>query len=76
MNQEKFIKLIKSIGFLSDDKSNAYYYKDFRINLFSNNYDLCVGNYILYAREFKELDILDEYFKKELRAIKLKELLK
>ena len=79
-SREEFIIFIKSIGFTTSnnysdfDSYILYYYKEFIIYLYANEY--CFWNtskwinYHLY-----DLTPIENYFKQELRSIKLKNIL-
>ena len=73
MRVEEFINYIKSIGF---KKIGIYYvYKEYKIVLYNNYY----YNFYNGSEWFSDIDYNDltpfKVFKKELRSIKLKELL-
>ncbi len=72
--KEEFIKLIESIGFKYD--YGYYNYKICRIDLYDEYYhfntmDLDTYYYIPYT----DIKVLKDYFKKEIRSIKLKNIL-
>ena len=76
-SREEFIKYIVSIGFKSADRFyNEYIYKEFKIHLWKVNYDFYNGLESITYIPYTDLTPIKEHFKKELRAIKLKELLK
>ena len=73
MNREEFIKLIKYIGFILESNLayHRYYYKNYEINLYDYIYNFYNGS------EWIKSDLNDlSPFKKELRSIKLKGLLR
>ena len=75
MNREEFKHFILSIGFKYNDSGYyGYYYKNYRINLYTDCYDLCDGSgWVGY--DYNDLSPLEKEFKKELRSIKLKKIL-
>ena len=73
MNQEEFKKYIKSIGF--DEDILYYYYKQYSIYFLSNHYNFHNG-FGWEAYDLNDLRPIQEHFKKELRSIKLKQILK
>ena len=77
MIRDEFEKLIRSIGFKYDTIGCYYIYKEFVLYLYDNNYDLHTGNYwISGPNDLNNLTPIQEYFKKKLRSIKLKQILK
>ena len=78
MNQEEFRKYIESIGF--EYNYGFYYdYKEFRIDLFNltgGHYDFWNGSEWIHNIPYNDLKPFEKYFKKELRSIKLKSLLR
>ena len=75
MNKEKFIKIIELIGFKSND-SFKYDYEEYTILAFPEFYDFLVwGDEQDEAISYDDLENIKIYFEKELRSIKLKELL-
>ena len=74
INKEEFVKLIKSIGFrFFINLDYGYYdYKSYRIYLESNYYNFYNGSGWTFHIKFDDLSV----FKKELRSIKLKQLLR
>ena len=77
MDRVEFRKLIESIGFiLLDGYNHIYKYKEYRINVFKRHYSLKNDSKMLYYNRLNDLEPIDNHFKKELRYIKLKALLK
>ena len=77
MNREDFKIFIKCIGFKSDTSVFYYVYKDYKINLFEDNsYNLFKGSEWIGFEYCNNMEILERYFKKELRSFKLKQLLR
>ena len=77
MNRDEFIKYIESIGFIYNGRS--YSYKYYIIEVFKYGYDFYPmrGKYMgNITPSFIDLDIIEFHFKKEIRSIKLKKLLK
>jgi hypothetical protein len=79
MNIEEFIKYIELIGFryISYDHY-IYKYKEIKLDLYSDSYDSYYfwnGSDWIYDIPLNDLKPINEYFKKELRCIKLKALL-
>ena len=73
INKEEFVKLIKSIGFKYINLHYGYYdYKSYRIDLASNYYNFYNGSVWTFHIKLDDLSV----FKKELRSIKLKKILK
>ena len=70
MDWKEFEKYIKSIGFKK--KLWYYEYKEYKIDLWNEYYDFS-GKYDI---PFTDLTPLEKVFKKELRSIKVKELLR
>ncbi len=84
MTLDKFKEIIKSIGFVESNpkfeqggrnKRILYEYKEFEIYMYYTDYNFFDG-YIWQNYKLDDLNHLKNTFKKELRAIKLKELLK
>ena len=75
MIREEFIKYIESIGFEEID-SNYYVYKYCDIDLYEDIYVFHNGYEWFYDIDLNDLTLLEKYFKKELRSIKLKQLLR
>ena len=73
MNVEEFKKYIESIGF----KLNGHYYvyKEYRIFLYIDTHTLYIRLHWIYNKDYNDLTQLNEYFKNELRSIKLKKIL-
>ena len=74
MNREEFIIFIKSLGF--EYNGFCYRYKNYIIDLYQDHYDLYNGSGWNVKIYLNDLSPLDKEFKKELRRIKLKELLR
>ena len=71
MSRGEFKKFIESIGF---KKEGWYYvYKEFRIKLYPDYYTFYNGSKWVGC-EIDDLTPIENYFKKELRSIKLKQL--
>ena len=73
MIRDEFEKLIKSIGFKYDGYS--YLYKEYIIDLYDDHYKFYIFTEFTGRYEYNDLSPFDEYFKKELRRIKLKQIL-
>ena len=74
MKKEEFKLLIESIGFYSTDGFN-YYYKEFEIYLYNSYYNFYdCSEWDDY--NYNNLKPIEECFKRELRSIKLKALLR
>ena len=73
MNRDEFIKLIESIGFTQEYDARYYKYDDYYIYLDDIECNFSDGWKWIYNIDS---DTICNYFKKELRAIKLKQLLK
>ena len=72
MSREEFKQFILSIGF----KYNGYYvYKEFVIYLYYNDYDFHNGSEWYDNNDINDLRLIENYFKRELRSIKLKNIL-
>ena len=74
MTRNEFVKFIQSIGFKYNGLS--YRYKNYDMYLHVELYKIynhsgCIGGF-----EYNELGPIKYYFKKELRSIKLKQLLR
>ena len=75
MNKEEFKQFIESIGFKHEGL--FYDYKSYRIDLIPNCYNFWNGSGWLFHIKFTDdLTQFNKYFKKELRSIKLKQILK
>ena len=75
----KFIKLIESIGFEFDDfyiSSSIYNYNNFRIDLYDTYYAFHNGFEWFLCKPFNDLEPINNYFKNEIRSIKLKNILR
>ena len=72
MNREEFKKLIESIGF--EYNGFNYVYEECGVSLYSKCYNF-FNSYRWVDYEYNDLTPLKEYFKKELRSIKLKQIL-
>ena len=77
MNREEFKNYIESIGFIYErtEDFDRYVYKKYRIDLASNYYHFYNGSE-WDSYELNDLTPLAKEFKKELRSIKLKQILK
>ena len=74
MDLYEFRKIMVSIGFKYN--GHRYYeYKNYQIDLYNNYYNFYNGLEWFYANTLTDLRPLEKYFKKELRSIKLKQLL-
>ena len=73
MKKKEFRILIESIGFYGTNKFN-YYYKGFEIYLYNNYYFYKDSEWIYYY--YNDLTPLENYFKKDMRSYKLKQLLR
>ena len=74
MNINEFIKLTESIGF-KFNIDYIYVYKNFRIYFHVECYDFWNGSEWIKYIPYNDLEHIDKYLKKELRAIKLKHIL-
>ncbi len=75
MSSEEFKILLVSIGFEYNYHFDIYTYKEFSIYVYSNYYHFANGSgWNIYYYNY--LDPILVNFKKELRSIKLKQLLK
>ena len=72
-SKEEFKQFIESIGFKREGL--FYYYKSYRIDLY-NYYHFYNGSEWIFNIPLNDIRPFDMYFKKELRSIKLKELLR
>ena len=73
MIREEFKKFIKSIGF---EYNYGYYeYKEYRICLYTGCYHFHDGSEWIVDIPLNNLRSIENYFKQELRSIKLKKLL-
>ena len=73
MNREKFKKYIESIGF---NYFYGYYkYKECEIYFYPYYYDFYNEQEWSCNIEYNDLTLVEKYLKKELRSIKLKQLL-
>ena len=75
MNCKEFEKLIKSIGFDYDVSEHIYIYKHFGIDLYNECYNFYNGYEWNGGYYYNDLKNIENNFKKELRSIKLKQLL-
>ena len=76
MDVLEFVEFIESIGFKNKSNNGSYYiYKFYRINLYEYIYDFYNGSKWYYY-DYNDLRSIEKYFKRELRSIKLKELLR
>ena len=73
MNYEQFKKYIESIGFKHNDR--LFKYKEYRIDLYRYSYGFYNGYVWINKYEFTDLTLFEKEFKKELRFIKLKNIL-
>ena len=74
--EEKFIIFIKSLGFKYNYNSNIYEYKEFTIDICNGNiYNLYTGSVWYKYYPYENLEPINNYLKKELRTIKLKQIL-
>ncbi len=77
MSEEEFKELIKSIGFEYIPLYHRYEYKEFSIDIcLGNVYNLYTGSGWILIIPLNHLNPLNKYFKREMRSIKLKELLR
>ena len=79
MSEKEFIRYIASIGFKPGKWVDYYQYKGFRIYLYtnSNHYSLnSLDAAYLGSCDYSDLTPIEKYFKRELRSIKLKKLLR
>ena len=68
-----FKKYIESIGFIYDDFTHRY--KEYKIRFNYIVYDFYNGSEWIYNTKLNDLRLIENYFKQELRSIKLKGLL-
>ena len=77
MNLDKFRKLIETIGFeyvTCNDYITMYRYDKFIIYSMNQEYRFCDGDrWVKY--DYDNFEVINKYFKKEIRSIKLKKLL-
>ena len=75
MNKEEFKQFIESIGFKYIEHN--YRYKSYRIDLYSAHYyNFWYGSrWLFHIKLTDDLTQFNKYFKKELRSIKLNQLL-
>ena len=64
---------IESIGF--EFHGISYVYKKYKIDLWNDYYNFHNGYEWFYGIDLNDLTLLEKYFKKELRSIKLKNIL-
>ena len=76
MNNEEFKKFIESIGFKYNYDSYLYDYKEFKIDLWYKKYDFYDGYKWIEYIPYNDLRPIEMYFKRELRSIKIKKILK
>ena len=69
-----FKNYIKSIGF--NGAYGGYIYKEYSLYLHADHYSFFDGIDMITFIDYNDLTILEKFFKKELRSIKLKKLLK
>ena len=74
MNREEFINYIESIGFKSS--GGWYTYKNHMIYLYGGFYVFLINNKTICKNVYTYITPLNEHFKKELRSIKIKQLLR
>ena len=74
MSRKEFITLIESIGFKY--KYGYYNYKEFRISFNHKYYIFYNGSVFDDNIPLNDLELIEKYFKKELRSYKLKALLR
>ena len=76
MSREEFINYIESIGFkYIGGYYSSYKYKGCEIEFFNDHYYFFNGSKLVCC-EFNDLKPLEKEFKRELRSIKLKQLLR
>ena len=75
MSRDEFITLIESIGFKHNKIYDYYEYKEFSIELFNDYFDFWDDIVCIRFISFNNLEHIKNCFKKELRTIKLKQLL-
>ena len=73
MNYEQFKKYIESIGFKHNDR--LFKYKEYRIDLYRYSYGFYNGFEWSILLDLNDLTLFEKEFKKELRFIKLKNIL-
>ena len=78
MTRKYILELIKLIGFEEDSNMFEYYfYKEYAIDFFLNDFSFHFNNGSEWnIIDFNNLTPFEKYFKKELRSIKLKKILK
>ncbi len=75
MRKAEFIKLIESIGFKEVYGMYVYTYNGYKLYVQATVYTLA-GNSLYITKSFNNLEVIHNYFKKEFRTIKLKNILK
>lgn len=82
MNEQDFIKYIRKIGFTHSFSNNnmftkidRYEYKRWKIDIRNNQFDFSDGFIWMEWLKFDHISVYDYLFKKELRSIKLKNIL-
>ncbi len=75
INREEFINYIELIGFKYNHDSYFYECKEFKIDLWYKKYDFYNGSE-WSEHYYTDLRPIEMYFKRELRSIKIKKILK
>ena len=75
LNELNFRMYIESIGF-KHNGWDYYHYKKYSISLYTSHYIFSNNSECIYNIKLDDLTPLEKVFKKELRSIKLKELLR
>ena len=76
MSTEEFKQFIESIGFKFNSHNIFYEYKEYRICLYTGCYHFHDGSEWIVDIPLNNLRSIENYFKQELRSIKLKQILK
>ncbi len=76
MSRDQFTKLIESIGFETKCGIISYFYKENQIYIAITTYHLHINSEFKGIYIFSNLEPIEDYFKNELRSIKLKQILK
>ena len=71
MTRLEFHEFIKSLGFKLNGVYGGYIYKEYKIDLYGYHYDFYNGSEWVFSIPLNDLTPLVKEFKKELRSIKL-----
>ena len=75
MSEEEFLKYITSIGFKYHDYDLIYECGDYKVSIWGEYYNIYNGYEWIRRNNYNDLNPIEKYLKKELRSIKLKQLL-